>query len=239
MTDGVETPRARQGRPAAGRGLPDPLRLGTDGLDGIEQPARGVLVAWTLLAPPATAEPGWTAPSGLGERDRRRVGRLAGERRRAFLAGRALLGRLLTEWLGAGTVDATACAVCGGDHGPVEVRGVPARASVSYAEGLVAVALGRTARLGVDVERPAGRPPTDDARAVDLGRLLGVPAERALRRWTQVEAVLKADGRGLRVDPGRVRVVGRSARVAGDPLRYRLRSFEGPAGCPISVAWAG
>lgn len=159
-----------------------------------------------------------------------------------FLAGRMLLTDLLTRRFGTGTVDTGACPVCGGDHGPPVVHGVDARASVSYADsragGLVVAAVGEVARLGLDVEPELTDSPAERERADDLGRLLDVPAGRAVRRWTQVEAVLKADGRGLRVDPSLVRIAGSSARVADDPAHYRLPRITGPPGFCISVAWS-
>ena len=74
------------------------------------------------------------------------------------------------------------------------------------------VAVSDDARLGVDVDvlfsarRGVG---SDDVaqRVRHVASVLGIDAgaERdVLQRWTRVEAVLKADGRGLRVDPREV-----------------------------------
>lgn len=69
----------------------------------------------------------------------------------------------------------------------------------------------------------------------------------ALAGWVRIEAVLKADGRGLLVDPGRVRFAGDAdgtvAWIDGEEARYRVvevalasdlvaavARFAGPAG---------
>lgn len=182
---------------------------------------------------------GWAVPGAgpaevaLGPVDRRRVPLLGGRRRQAFLTGRALLGRLVAEQLGPGGVDTSPCPRCGADHGPVAVRGTNGAASVAYADGLVVAAVGRMASLGLDVERD--RP--DPVRDGDLARLLRVAPGHALRRWVEIEAVLKANGAGLRIDPARVEVTGERAKVADDPRRYRLGSIDGPAGYLVSLAW--
>jgi len=84
--------------------------------------------------------------------------------------------------------------------------------SLSTSEDVIVVAVSDDARLGVDIEvlfsarHGAG---SGDAlqRVRDVATVLGVDAgdERdVLQRWVRVEAVLKADGRGLRVDPREV-----------------------------------
>lgn len=179
------------------------------------------------------------SPENLGASDQRRFVQLDVRRRRQFLTGRALVTDMVAERFGARSVDTGSCPACGGDHGPPVVRDADVRASVSYAGHLVVAAMGGVARLGIDVESELRDVPKDRERAEDMGRLLGVRASGAIRRWTQIEAVLKADGRGLRVDPARVRIVGSSARVADDPTaRYRLRPIAGPPGFCISVAWS-
>lgn len=233
----------------------DPL---PEGPDGVQQVAGRILVGWAV--------PGDAGPV-LGEVDARRLAGFRSERRAAFLTGRALLVRLLDdllgEWFGALGVDTGRCPHCGGEHGPVAVRenyrvsvrhasgremvegeGAPAghpaelavaggvQASVGYAPGLVVAAVGEVARLGVDVVDDLPSP-----RWEDLGRLLRVAPDLAARRWTQVEAVLKADGRGLRVDPEQVLISGCAALVDG-PVRYQLRDVEAPDPYLISVAWA-
>lgn len=193
----------------------------------IQEVADGVLVGWAV--------PGDAGTDGLrlGAVDARRLDGFGPERRAAFLTGRTLLVRLLGERSGDATADTGPCPHCGGAHGPVVVHGDLARASVAYAPGLVVAAVGSVARLGVDVVD--GRP---GPRWDDLGRLLRVAPGLAGRRWAQVEAVLKADGRGLRVDPAEVLFRGSAAWVDG-PVRYRLQDVEAPEPYLVSVAWAG
>lgn len=189
-----------------------------------------VLLGW---AEPGTLEP----PARLGPADARRVAEFTAARRSAFLTGRALLALLLAERLGpGGLVDTAPCPHCGGDHGPVLVRAVPGIAGVAYTEGLIVAAVvpdDQARRVGVDAEAVV----PDPVRDADLARLLGVAPPRALRRWTEVEAVLKASGRGLRTDPGLVRVDAGTARVEDEAETYLLRRPVGPAGFLISVAW--
>lgn len=72
------------------------------------------------------------------------------------------------------------CPVCGSSaHGRPRLVGSPLAVSLSYAEGLVAIAWG-AGPIGVDVER-AHRPEASE-----------------LLEWTRVEALAKAAGTGLR-----------------------------------------
>lgn len=94
----------------------------------------------------------------------------------------------------AGYADAdlsNACAHCGGPHGPVVVTGAPWRASVSYAGGVAVVGIhpDTVSAFGLDAERLSD-PVRDAAGGIEGGLL----------RWVRTEAVLKADGRGLRGD---------------------------------------
>lgn len=193
-----------------------------------------------------------------------------------------------------GAVVSNPCRRCGGPHGPVRVEGAETVASVSYAGGLalVAVADAAAARaLGVDAEaaepsaraqrrtasatrrcarRPDGGSPVSSAavhHTVSAAGLDGVLGSGAtLRDWVRVEAVLKADGRGLRVDPADVRVdpcpaaeggwlaviadrrIGgtatagpattprRSERPADSGVGFAGRDVAGPTGVLVSVA---
>ena len=144
-------------------------------------------------------------------------------------ASRAILAELLP-----GATVSSRCAACGGDHGRPRVEGADAAVSVSYAPGWALVALTRNhARIGVDAV-PAG--------AAGLERILPHCGADAIG-WARVEAVLKADGRGLAVDPARVEVrvvpggaaatsgVGTSGRpgAAGAP---GAQGAPGPLGAP-------
>lgn len=201
---------------------------------GHRRVADAVAVGWAV---PSRA---WSEQVRPGPVDAARAAALAPERRQAFLTGRAVLARLLDQLFPgspAWSVDTAACPDCGAGHGPVAVRGVPALASVAHADGLAVVALaptGRVSRIGVDVEpdRPASQ------RARELAVLQGTPVVEACRRWTRVQAVVKAGGHGLRLDPGLVRFGPGSGRVEGAPTTYELRDVAGPAGYALSVAWS-
>lgn len=156
---------------------------------------------------------------------------------------RATAWRLLGRLLPRDAVLGNACPRCGAPHGPVAVTGAPFAASVSYAGGFAVVAAAArrdVSALGVDAEAVADGHRGEPGLAAVLGL-----SSATLTDWTRVEAVLKADGRGLRVDPGRVRVQasahGWTARVPADdglsrPVAYRGWEVAGPPGLAISVA---
>lgn len=130
------------------------------------------------------------------------------------------------------------CSRCGGPHGPIAVAGAPARVSVAYAGvfAIVAVADERVvSALGIDAELEVD--PVRDAAG--LAGVLGPGSSPSVRAWTRVEAALKADGRGLRVDPARVRVDGDgegwSAHVDGGGV-FAGWDATGPDGVLVSVA---
>lgn len=117
---------------------------------------------------------------------------------------RKVAWRLLREVVGnPGIRISNPCPRCGGDHGPVRIEGAAVTASVTYAGGwaLVAVVPSHAGAVGVDAE------PEDDERRERAG-LAGVlgAGSATVRDWVRVEAALKADRRGLRVEPGTVRV---------------------------------
>lgn len=192
--------------------------------------------------------------------------------RRAVAWG--LLRDLLSE---AGHPDAPLshpCPHCGGAHGPVRVGdGVPWQASVTYARGFAVAAIRpRDSFPGVSREKPS---PARETRAGAVSRaecgfsgpgvdgtgfaIDAEPFDDAVReaaggapggllRWVRTEAVLKADGRGLRVDPAAVVFVSEddggaawTARLADTGVRYRGGEPGGadtPPGVLLSVAWA-
>lgn len=128
------------------------------------------------------------------------------------------------------------CALCGGDHGRIRVDGVDAAVSVSYVPGWAVVAVtDAPGRIGIDAV-PA------DAAGLDSV----LPGAADARAWARVEAVLKADGRGLAVDPARVAVHesadGWRARVVESPdsrdaaAEWRGWDLDGPAGVVVAVA---
>ncbi|WP_307486925.1 hypothetical protein [Microbacterium trichothecenolyticum] len=137
---------------------------------------------------------------------------------------------LLTELL-PGARLSSRCSRCGGDHGRVRVSGAEVTASVSYASGWAIVAVrDGDQRVGIDAVA---------ADATGLDRVL--PGADA-RTWARVEAVLKADGRGLAVDPARVRIVERadgewSSTIDGAAAGVGF-DVEAPPGVVVAVAVA-
>ncbi len=145
-----------------------------------------------------------------------------------FVVGRAALRMLVAELLtdkarardeaaaAVGPADilvSATCAQCGGPHGRPVVeapsrKGKPVSVSIAHCRAGVAVAASWNGSIGVDVE-------VADVSAETLESICALvpPASRPAGRWwepvqhwTRVEAVLKADGRGLLVDPADVRV---------------------------------
>lgn len=112
--------------------------------------------------------------------------------------------RLVRDLIGEPGIRITnACPRCGADHGPVQIERAAVTASVSYAAewAVVAIASAGAGVVGVDAE------PESDARRERAGMTGVLGAEPAsVRDWVRVEAALKADRRGLRVEPGLVRV---------------------------------
>ena len=149
-------------------------------------------------------------------------------------AGRALLRRLAAEQLGVAPEDVPLtqrCPDCGGPHGRPEIADSELRVSLARcALGAVAVAAWG-ADIGVDVEPSAQTP----ARLAAIEEVAG---GTGVARWTRVEAVLKADGRGLRIDPRRVRIEGDIATIAGEPARYRIVEPFVDTPLQVSVAFA-
>ena len=196
------------------------------------------LVAWTGGLDDADLARTYASLDGT---ELARATQLGSQQRRRFLTGRTLLRNLASELFPeagqAFGVASVACPRCGRAHAGVELRGLPARASLAYADDELAVAAiassGRVANLGVDAEREA----MDEVRTRDLESRIGRSSEPASRRWTRIEALLKADGRGLHVDPARVRLSSGSGWIAGEPLRYQLAPVPGPDGYAISLAW--
>lgn len=110
------------------------------------------------------------------------------------------------------------CAGCGGtDHGKPSVPGVAL--SLSRSHGAVMVAAGPAGRtLGADIERVPGQVFDGfDAFATapaERGELAAADATDRTRLWVSKEAVLKAAGVGLAVEPSSV-VLGRAHLNAG------------------------
>ncbi len=167
---------------------------------------------------------------------------------RTFLAGRRLLRDLVAASAGVDTADVAVearCAFCGGAHGrpAVIAPGSATRLHLGLAHTdttVVAVAAWDHA-VGVDVERSDAAPARERDHAI--ATVAGASGVDPLAHWTRVEAVLKADGRGLRVDPRTVHIDitddGVEARVAGTDgteAHYRLAELDLGPGFMASVA---
>jgi 4'-phosphopantetheinyl transferase len=135
------------------------------------------------------------------------------------------------------------CDRCGQPHGRVRVHRAGLHASVAYAGDLAIACVADAADLasvGIDAE------PEHDGRRDRLGMTgLVRPGElTTVRDWTRIEAVLKADGRGLRVDPSAVRVSepredgagAWSATIDGSDRVFRGIPVAGPPGIVLSLA---
>ncbi|WP_411721457.1 4'-phosphopantetheinyl transferase family protein [Mycetocola sp.] len=191
----------------------------------------------------------WADPAALAGREDEALTLLSSEERARLDATipslareRLLWGRMLLRELVGGLAAvsppaveiAARCIDCGGPHGrPVVVGGTDhVRAltlSVSACAGMLVVGAADRISIGVDVEPRAGT----DERVRAIRQLTG-HEEDPLRHWTQVEAVLKADGRGLRVDPANVQVDGRRAELDG--TLYRLVDIPVNGDFVVSVA---
>jgi 4'-phosphopantetheinyl transferase len=149
----------------------------------------------------------------------------------ARAAGRQLLAEALGLLGAAGTRIRQHCPVCDADdHGPLASDGHVL--SVSYAPGLVVAAAAEATvvrSLGVDVERNAGALPS-------LTALFAPAPPPDAAGWTAIEAALKADGRGLRVDPASVVVEAGWVRVSGRDRPFEVTAVSAPAGYVISLA---
>ncbi|WP_336033454.1 4'-phosphopantetheinyl transferase family protein [Geodermatophilus sp. FMUSA9-8] len=183
---------------------------------------------WDEDAAAARLTPGERAAADRG---------VAAVRRRRVLV-RAVLRTVLGDLLGLAPADV-----------PLEVRGGRplvrcARrgpgVSCSAAGGLALVAVAPRAGLGVDLE-PAGPGPEGDEwlAAPELARLAGRAGEgtggdiERTRAWTAKEAVLKAEGTGLRRDP---RTVVTPAGGRGRLGSWWLAPLPVPAGWVATAA---
>jgi 4'-phosphopantetheinyl transferase len=152
-------------------------------------------------------------------------------------ASALLLARLVVAGA-CGTVPAAVrlrrrCPRCGStEHGvPVAARadgGPVPRLSMSRTTGLVVVAVA-DAPVGVDVERPPGALPVP-RDVLAAGEPPAAGDHGLLRTWVRKEAVLKAAGTGLAVDPRTLCV----SDAAGRPAVAHPR---GPLDPPAGTAW--
>ncbi len=162
--------------------------------------------------------PEWLTPA---ERERHRSLRQPVDRRQ-FVGARQLLRDTVVELRGGAADDVELhqqCDRCGGPHGrpTIRIAGRPGpHVSTTHAGGLVAVAIASNP-VGVDLE-PVGEAGVTNAgdTATDTGDLV---------TWVRTEAVLKATGHGLDVDP---RLVG----ISGPDAAPRLETWHGPGRRP-------
>lgn len=155
-------------------------------------------------------------------------------RRDAFLAGRMVLRGLAGQLTGTAPAELdleAVCPDCGGPHGRPVLRESALQLSLSHGAGVVVAAAVWDAQLGIDIEAPEVEPARLEAIAELTGRA-------SVAHWSSVEAVLKADGRGLRVDPARVTVEGRQGWVDDDVRRYDLSEVDLAPGVRVTVAVA-
>jgi 4'-phosphopantetheinyl transferase len=203
---------------------------------------------------PGGAQVWWARPLGLetselahslnpAERGRRDAYRREQDRAR-FTVAAALLRLVGGAHLGVTPERLTvsrSCPDCERPHGrPTLSAGW--ECSVSHSGDRVAVAIGRTGPLGVDVEDCERRSAERDANLVDTVLTAEEAAELArygrpdglLTYWTRKEAVLKATGEGLRIGLRQVVVSApdappalvRSGYDAGLPARARLQTLS-------------
>jgi 4'-phosphopantetheinyl transferase len=142
----------------------------------LTKPGAAAVRVWTATL--VAADPGlrrW-----LDDRERDRLSRYESQADRArFLLGAAMLRSAVGLELGVRPQDVEvdrACPSCGRWHGRPRVPDSPLELSVSHGGVVVALALARGSRVGIDVE-PAARPGLSDAES-----------------WTRAEARLKAGG---------------------------------------------
>jgi 4'-phosphopantetheinyl transferase len=149
----------------------------------------------------------------------------------SYLAGRMLLRTLageLTATPPAAVPLMASCPDCGGPHGQPAIVGSGLRLSLSHGEGVVVAAASWGSAVGVDTE-------SWEASAERLAAIEKLTGQASVQHWMRVEAVLKADGRGLRVDPADVTIAGVEGRVRDSERRYEVRDVE-LEGVRVSVA---
>lgn len=202
-----------------------------------------VRIVWREADPAVTAD---DALRRLGPSQVHRHQHLDAARRGRFATGRLLLAALIPELISSDGVRLTSvCDQCGGDHGRPRVEGAPFAVSVSYAGDMVAAAavgLESASAVGIDIELRRG---DEDAPLRELTALFAPWPPPRLREWTQIEAAVKADGRGLRIPPSAVTFGerstmllpgGRAVHMADSDDRVEVAAAPGPPGHVLSVA---
>jgi 4'-phosphopantetheinyl transferase len=202
-----------------------------------------VTVRWAPVAPAPDAPADDSAL--LTPFELTRFERLRPAAARTFLAGRHLLRDLVASLAGVDAADVSIearCPVCGGAHGrPAVVAPASAtrlRLALAHSGPAVLAAAAWDHEVGVDLERADAEPAAERDQAI--ATVAGASGDDALEHWTRVEAVLKADGRGLRVDPSlvRIRTAGETveAQISDDGASYALASIDLGPGFTATVA---
>ena len=112
----------------------------------------------------------------------------------------------------------------------------PPDISCSHAPGRSALALGRGCRVGIDVEPlSTAFPPPMFARLFSPAELAH-PLADPVHLWTRKEAVLKADGRGLSLEPALLDVL-EDKVLFGDVLwhLHRINAGEQEYACHLAT----
>ncbi len=177
----------------------------------------GLVLAWAEPALDAAGRSAALARLSAPERERAELEPRA--KLDTFLVGRVLLREAASAASGVAvetlTVEAT-CPDCGGPHGAPRILGASVFVSLARCTSMVVAVASIRGQVGVDIEE---RTEASPARLAAIEALTG---EGSLRRWTRTEAILKADGRGLRVDPAELMFDGDVGWVRGSEARYSL-----------------
>ena len=179
-------------------------------------PAPGAIEAWWASGGPDDA-PAAHIRELLDARERERArAHRAPAASHTFVRAHALLRLVLAAYVGedpAALRFTTRCRLCGGSHGkPSLIGAADLDFSLSHSHGAAIVAVGGAAPIGVDIENRRGAATVSELSPAILapGETLGRTSAGAtglLRHWTRKEALLKATGHGLAIDPSTVRLM--------------------------------
>ena len=207
-----------------------------------ELPVFSLSIPAVLLSREATFD--W-----LGNEELTRMRMLGSAQRRAqFACGRWLLHHAVRQ-------------IAGGERFRVafpegrpmlELPGSAAAASISHSGNLVLCALGRVARIGVDVEQIRPRRDWDGLsrrvlHPIEVRRLAALTEAERWRRfylaWTRKEALAKALGVGLKLPFARILLssdgkLEEAREIPGlDPAQWRISGLEVGPGIAAGLAW--
>jgi 4'-phosphopantetheinyl transferase len=235
---------------------------GGDAIASRALPRRAVLLpgevhVWYATTDPELPPP--PLPPVLSPSERRRAEAYRFDRdRRRFLLARTFLRLLLSAYVDASPAELefdTTCRFCGGSHGKPRLAGSVRDPdfSLSYAGNAFLLAISAAGSVGADVEAVPSLASLDDLaaasaspgeaeamRTMDEERRRGALA----RLWTLKEAILKATGHGLAIDPRALELGGLESaprllgapRECGSPARWYLRPID--LGCSHAAALA-